>query len=60
MSKQYSCVINVYATPVRVASSKVEFIENILTEYNNALDGLVTLSPSDIREVSIECEEKIL
>ena len=60
MSKQYrfECVIDLpWVAPTRLASSEEEFIENILEEYNDALNGLVTLTPSNIRKGSIECEE---
>ena len=60
MSKQYrfECVIDLpWVAPVRIASSEEEFIENILEEYNNALDGLVEINKSDIRKGSIKCEE---
>ncbi len=62
MSKQYrfECVIDLpWVAPVRVASSEEEFIENILEEYNNALDGFVEINKSDIRKGSIKCEVHI-
>ena len=43
MSKLYrfECVIDLpWVNPVRVASSEEEFVTNIVTEYNTALDGL--------------------
>ena len=60
MSKQYQfeCVIDLpWVNPVRVASSKEEFIADILAEYNEALCGLVEITPSDIRKSSIKMEE---
>lgn len=56
MSKQYrfECVIDLpWVAPTRVASSEEEFIENLLAEYNHALDGLVDIHKSDIRKGSI-------
>ena len=61
MKKQYrfECVIDLpWVAPTRVASSEEEFIENILNEYNHALDGLVDLHKSDIRKGSIECYDE--
>lgn len=52
---QFECVIDLpWVNPVRVASSKEEFIEDILAEYNEALCGLVEITPSDIRKRSIK------
>ncbi len=54
--KRFECVIDLpWVNPVREAHNKEEFIENILTEYNKALDGLVEITRGDIREV--KCEE---
>lgn len=61
MSKLYrfECVIDLpWVNPVRVASSEEEFVTNIVTEYNTALDGLVEINKSDIRKGSIKMEEK--
>ena len=60
MSKQYrfECVIDLpWVNPVRIASSKQEFIDKILEEYNASLNGLVELKASDIRKDSITFEE---
>lgn len=52
---QFECVIDLpWVNPVRIASSKEEFIEDILAEYNEALCGLVKITPSDIRKSSIK------
>tara|TARA_X000001382_G_C3103537_1_gene157521 strand:+ start:140 stop:355 length:216 start_codon:yes stop_codon:yes gene_type:complete len=54
---QFECVIDLpWVNPVRNASSKEEFIENILAEYNEALCGIVEILPSDIRKNSIKME----
>lgn len=62
MSKQYrfECVIDLpWVAPTRLASSEEEFIENLLNEYNHALDGLVDIHRSDIRKGSIECYDEL-
>ena len=52
---QFECIIDLpWVNPVRVASSKEEFIEDILAEYNESLCGLVEIFPSDIRKNSIK------
>mgnify|MGYP003112115403 CR=1 FL=1 len=59
MAYRFECVIDLpWVNPVRVASSEKEFVENLLEEYNLALDGLVTLVPSDIRAGSIKFEKE--
>ena len=57
--KRFECVIDLpWVNPVREAHNKEEFIEDILTEYNNALNGLVEITRGNIREVKCHDNEE--
>ena len=47
----YECVINIKLNPVREASSKQEFIDNLIEEYNDQCFGLFDIDESMITEV---------
>ena len=57
MEHRYECVIKLELNPVRYASSKEEFIENLIDEYNNAYGGMFAISRSDISNIDSDNPE---
>ena len=53
----YECVINLTLYPVRQARSQEEFIENLIAEYNAKAGDLVTLSRSDLTNITPDEED---
>ena len=53
----YECVINLTLYPVRQARNQEEFIENLIAEYNAKAGDLVTLSRSDLTNITPDEED---
>lgn len=57
MRHRYEGVIKLELNPVRYASSKEEFIENLIDEYNSVYGEMFLISRSDISNINSDNPE---